>query len=203
MSSSTDTISFIQFQQPPLKSGEYALTLDQTITVPTEGCTVLDTELKATTADSTLTSKNTHSETYSITKYLYVASERFRLPPPVIHSQFPPPNNYGDHSNVLPHILLNRSTLPWERDANPTDAELPWLWLFVFDDQDIAAGHVVAPEQTTASSVITFLDPSSGKPLTSPANTSLPSLIAEPGEDLNAPVTVIKVAADWLKQNQI
>jgi hypothetical protein len=30
---------------------------------------------------------------------------------------FPPDGSLGEHSNVLPHIILNRSTLPWERPA--------------------------------------------------------------------------------------
>ena len=53
----------------------------------------------------------------------------FSLPPACIHSVFPPEGSLGDHSEVLPQIILNRSTLPWERSAKDGDGDTPWLAL--------------------------------------------------------------------------
>lgn len=54
-------------------------------------------------------------ENFEIFRTFSVAGERFDLKPKDIHAVFPPAGSLGEHSNVLPHIILNRSTLPWER----------------------------------------------------------------------------------------
>ena len=66
----------------------------------------------------------------------------------MVTSVFPPPGSVGDHSDVLPHIILNRSTLPWERLAIPiqkddSDKEekkkIPWLALLLFEKGELAS----------------------------------------------------------------
>src|SRR5262249_37216212 len=79
-------------------------------------------------------------DTLSVTapsRLFHVAGEQFNLPPSCIHSVFPPAGSLGDHSDVLPHVTLERSTLPWERPANATGADenTPWLTLLVFDGE--------------------------------------------------------------------
>jgi hypothetical protein len=68
------------------------------------------------------------TSTYSFT----VAAPRFALNPQDVVAVFPPPGSLGDHSNVLPHIQFQRSTLPWE--LAPGDGDGPWLALLVFYD---------------------------------------------------------------------
>lgn len=77
-----------------------------------------------------------------------VTSERFALKPSEIIGVFPPENSSGDHINVLPHVVLKRSTLPWEREIyklpkgakqpNPTEGSpidtAPWMFVIVLDD---------------------------------------------------------------------
>ncbi len=78
--------------------------------------------------------------TFEAHQTLTVAGERYALNPQDLVAVFPPPNSLGDHANVLPHVVLNRSTLPWERLATkdaPDDAEahkrpIPWMALLVF-----------------------------------------------------------------------
>ena len=77
-------------------------------------------------------------EYFSSEKTFQVAGERFQLKPQDIHGVFPPDHNLGEHSNVLPHIILNRSTLPWERKAEKGDENTPWLALLVFDQEEVA-----------------------------------------------------------------
>ena len=112
-------ISFLDFHQPTLKSDVYTIKVTQTIQVAGET-----------------------KGPWQVRKKIAVAGERFELPPQSIYARFPPAGNVGDHANVLPHITLNRSTLPWERYASKDDPELPWLWLFVFDEDDLASGRV-------------------------------------------------------------
>ncbi|MCB1906882.1 MAG: hypothetical protein KDH15_05885 [Rhodocyclaceae bacterium] len=72
-----------------------------------------------------------------------VAGERSGLPASCIHSVFPPKGSLGDHATTLPQIILERSTLPWERSADLPGADLntPWLALLVFDGEKKATVH--------------------------------------------------------------
>src|SRR5262249_38096410 len=71
------------------------------------------------------------SSSFSSTKRFVILGERFELKPEDVQAVFPPDGSLGDHSNVLPHIILDRSTMPWERAAGVADA--PWLALLLFD----------------------------------------------------------------------
>ncbi len=48
--------------------------------------------------------------------------ERFSLADDDVVAVFPPSGSLGDHADVLSHIILRRSTLPWERTAVRGDA---------------------------------------------------------------------------------
>jgi hypothetical protein len=67
-----------------------------------------------------------------------VAGPRYGLGPKDVLAVFPPEGNAGDHSNVLPHIILTRSTLPWERESHKMPpgerSAMPWMGLLIFDD---------------------------------------------------------------------
>lgn len=82
-----------------------------------------------------------------------VAGPRFDLDPGQIHARFPPPNSSGEYYNVLPHIIFERQTLPWERSIDPTQSlqsspdappPPPWLALLLFDDQDDAGAFTLS-----------------------------------------------------------
>lgn len=66
-----------------------------------------------------------------------VAGEQLILPAASIHSVFPPKGSLGHRVSVLPQIILERSTLPWERTADlpGADENTPWLALLVFDGE--------------------------------------------------------------------
>ncbi|WCT10479.1 hypothetical protein [Mucilaginibacter jinjuensis] len=70
---------------------------------------------------------------------IYVAGERFNIPPHLVYSAFPPKDNEGLYNAVLPHIELMRSTLPWERSASlSNDKErTPWLALLIVADDEL------------------------------------------------------------------
>jgi|ERR1700746_2591710 hypothetical protein len=68
------------------------------------------------------------------------AAPRFFLNPQDIFAVFPPPGSLGEHSNVLPHVQLKRSTLPWERQPFGWGKDVPWLALLVFHEDEIGTG---------------------------------------------------------------
>ena len=118
-------IEFIQYHQPALKDGDYKITLKQEVTGKKN-------ELNTSFTDS-----------FTIAKTFTVSGERFDLKPKDIHAVFPPAGSLGEHSNVLPHIILNRSTLPWERQADANNKNLPWLALLLFEEEEKPEPQVI------------------------------------------------------------
>lgn len=105
--SATATITFINHHEQPLTDGSYTLSLTHTLTY----------------LDETRTFKKNY-------KY-QVCGNRFILPPNEIHKVFPPANSKGDFDSVLPHIVLKRRTLPWERKSAESEG-FSWLALLIF-----------------------------------------------------------------------
>jgi len=78
------------------------------------------------------------------TQKLTVAAPRFQLPASDIQREFPPPNSQGQFANNLPHIVLTKRALPWERDIF-ADSATPWLALLLLDpaDADKTPGQIM------------------------------------------------------------
>jgi hypothetical protein len=104
---STTYIRFLANARPALLAGDYRITVTQSAPAfPTA----------ATTSPAALT------QSQDVT----IAAPRFALDPALIHSVYPPAGANGLYDNVLPHVVLTDSTLPWERVClNTTSA--PWL----------------------------------------------------------------------------
>ena len=142
-------IEFVEYHQPALADGDYTLSVTQEI------------EAKKQISD-----KQNFREVFPDAKLSFsVLGPRFSLDPQVIDSVFPPAGSLGDHSNVLPHVVLNRSTLPWERTAvsvKKDDPEklkeaakrLSWLVLLLFDEGELLP--VPAAPKTSEESAKTF-----------------------------------------------
>ncbi|HET6975853.1 MAG TPA: hypothetical protein VFI24_05995 [Pyrinomonadaceae bacterium] len=115
-------VKFQQFHQPTLADGDYTITVTQSVTI------------NRTEPNGNVVRKAIGP--FESAKHFTVAGERFELNPIDIESVFPPDGNLGDHSKVFPHIVLSRSTLPWERTVNGEQAAagVPWLALLLFDE---------------------------------------------------------------------
>jgi hypothetical protein len=74
-----------------------------------------------------------------------VDGARFALDPADIHAVFPPANSQGLYERTLPHIVLTRRALPWERTLQTGQPELPWMALLLFD-----AAEIIAPDLSGA-----------------------------------------------------
>jgi hypothetical protein len=154
-------LSFIDWHKPGLEPGDYRITVEQSVK-----------------ADGRIS-----SESFSVTRQFSVLGPRFNLDPQEVQNMFPPPGSLGEHSNVLPHIILKRSTLPWERQADPgSDREkvTPWLALLLFEEQEIDA-----PRTLTLRDLF-----SSQQPL----------LAREKGDHDDDQITVIDVPKSLLQQ---
>jgi hypothetical protein len=110
-------IQFIQNHQTALNAGEYNISIEQSISI-------------------TIDDKDKTSQKFTSNLTFVVQGNRFELNPQDIHSVFPPAGSSGDHSHVLPHIVLKRSTFPWEREALSKNQNVPWLALLVIYEEE-------------------------------------------------------------------
>lgn len=153
-------VEFLQYHQPPLKDGLYRLEVVQHIESNESGA------------------KKVPPAEFRAERKFLVAGERFTLQPADIQAVFPPEGSLGDHWNVLPHVVLTRSTLPWERVADDAREDVPWLALLLFQEDEKPTPAVVTLSQLLQPSV-------------TPAR--FPGLILEYGQKPNDKVTVIDV----------
>ena len=86
-----------------------------------------------------------------------VAGEQYAIDPQQVDSVFPPANANGDFTGILPNIILNRSTLPWEREIFLTDTGSkdpipqtgpppvkPWMALLLFTEDELVDASKLA-----------------------------------------------------------
>lgn len=178
-----EKVSFLSNHQPTLKSDDYTITVEQK-----RGNIPGDT-----------------NPTFTTSKTIFVGGERFTIPKDKVYSYFPPPASLGDHSSDLPHIMLTRSTLPWERFAQTDNLTLPWLFLFVFDDDDIKAGNVKVLSKTM-SEAVTFQTVTDGNPLKAQNPTSDQiNLKKETGDTALAgdKLNTVEIKSNWAQTNKI
>lgn len=132
MSASNLKVKFIEYNQPPLDSGNYQVTVEQTIKTKTSG--------------------KISEEKFSQILDFVVSGHRFSpLTINDIYAVFPPSGNLGEHSNALPHITLKRSSLPWERSVNKNDSDLPWVALILFRESEKPTPQTIKLKDLTAT----------------------------------------------------
>ena len=111
-----DEVVFGEYRLPALKSGTYRITATQQLA---DGGTPLGAPFTAQVE-------------------IAVTGLRFTLPPDRIHGRFPGAGSSGDFGRILPHIVLDSPTLPWQRepDRRRTRTGDPWMALLVLDHVD-------------------------------------------------------------------
>lgn len=73
-------------------------------------------------------------KTFKRSQNFTVAGSRFRLNMQDIHSVYPPIDGQGDFENILPQVILNNKTLPWERTS---DNKTPNLAILLFTPNEL------------------------------------------------------------------
>ena len=190
-------IEFVEYHLPDLADGDYTLTVKQKIKTKQQS------------------DKQKFSEEFpEATLQFSVLGPRFTLDPQVVTSVFPPPGSVGDHSNVMPHIILNRSTLPWERSAIPIEKDdsdkvkeekkkIPWLALLLFEEGELTPTPAPTPPSQGAPETPneTLKTLTLGELKNSKTGTiNWPGITEESGQDDSDRITVIDVPCGLLKQ---
>jgi hypothetical protein len=169
-------VELIQFDVPPLRDGTYTVAV-----IHTAGQGAPDGfEAKRTFA---------------------VSGERFSIDPSEIAGVFPPDLANGEYAGVLPHVLISRRTLPWERESVGGGA--PWLAVLLFDESEWARVTAyqsrqvadLVPEGQTIKPIGKQIPPGLGR---MPAGTvSYPGLTQlEVGEAPTDTVAILDIPAD-------
>lgn len=109
-----DELRLLEDHRPALEDGDFVAHVDHEVTFD---------------------GQPTHFKTENM---FSVFGNRFDLPPDAFTALFPPSGARGDFWRVFPHVVLSRSTLPWERSAcDDASGKLPpWLALLVFDEEE-------------------------------------------------------------------
>lgn len=127
---SDDLVQFVESHRPKLKAGDYSVSVDHSLSL----------------GDGAGAERTFSSDTLDFT----VRGDRLSLGEENFHALYPCPGSRGKYGHVLPHVILNRSTLPWERSplgGSQADSVSPsWLALLVFAEDEIEAqsAHIVA-----------------------------------------------------------
>ncbi len=104
-------IQFYDRYEPPLAAGDYTATVTQEVSYGGQA-------------------------TGAVTQAFHVVAPQVALEPGDLHAVYPPPNSAGTFEHTLPHIVLSRQTLPWDRPgvAPSATGRSPWVALLVFQD---------------------------------------------------------------------
>lgn len=136
-------IQFYDRYRPRIAPGVYTIQVSQGVNEPEDGS--LDKPGLPLSAP------------YVAEQQFTVLGPRFRLDPSDVYSVYPPSNALGDYSDSLPHIVLSKRTLPWERTLGentastspPADDSPPWIALLLFDDDEVLSGD--SPPSSSAN----------------------------------------------------
>src|SRR6185437_4781151 len=108
-------IEFFDKIVPPLLAGDYSIAISQ--------------DLKYASTKQNL----------QRTQNFSVQAPRFSLPASDVQSVFPADGSTGQYENVLPQIVFNKRTVPWEHLLEAGDKSgAPWMALLVLDGADIS-----------------------------------------------------------------
>ncbi|MFT4764313.1 MAG: hypothetical protein ACI9OH_001407 [Oleispira sp.] len=134
------TVSFYDAHRPILEEGTYTAEFIQQVSIGKEE--EVTTVAKGKQVEK-LESKNfVQEELLRKSLEFHVAGPRFNLSSSLVHSVFPPKGGKGDYRADLPKLVLNRSTLPWERSPGGADAatnSASWLFLLLIDESEVTS----------------------------------------------------------------
>jgi hypothetical protein len=117
--------------------------------------------------------------TFQDQRYFNIVGPRFSVPQGMVAGCFPPNNSHGAFDETLPHIVLSRRTLPWERKLYATDPlptpktspddppaldleRTPWVALLLFEEGEYTLYRNIPLEQAVPAAVFTRLGSPAG-----------------------------------------
>jgi hypothetical protein len=116
------------YYRPSLRAGVYEIAVSHDVVIP-----------------------NGAKKTLKSGKKFHVVGPRFSLEEGDVVGKYPP-QGHGDHSTILPHVILGDPHLPWARlgtTKNVTDDRnsVPWLALLVFTQAELEVGAEILGEK--------------------------------------------------------
>jgi len=114
-------VRFSSHCEPPLKAGPYKIKVKQRVTDPPKDGLPAPEIFKP----------------FAPPDFEFVVEgPRFALNPADIYSVYPPEGSTGNYEYSLPHVVLARRTIPWEREIDSTTPHRPWLALLLLSAAD-------------------------------------------------------------------
>lgn len=97
------------------------------------------------------------AECYVASQAFSVAGPRYALAPSDIFSVFPPEESLGNYDQFLPHVVLAKEDLPWERNVFDVTPQAPWMALLVFVADEVFDGQpaLLPPDGATPNRTMT------------------------------------------------
>ncbi|MEL6862764.1 MAG: hypothetical protein AAFP19_00025 [Bacteroidota bacterium] len=101
-------------------------------------------------------------QSYSKQQAMVVEGPRFSIAPSDVYSVHPPANSSGLYSNILPHIVMTKRTLPWERYSQANN-QLPWMTLLLVEDLEFVGASANSETNRVLNLTVgEVLDPGAG-----------------------------------------
>lgn len=131
-----DKMKFIDFVKPSLASGKHRINITQKVTV----------------AENTGAPK---TDIFTAEEEFYVCGNAYNLDLNDVFSIAPTENESGDFSKMLPFIVIENETFPWERSIASDIAKtpVPWVALIVLSSKENAVEAELTVSQLIDSAV--------------------------------------------------
>lgn len=176
-------VTFVEYDLPPLEAGGYEIALSQSVQI--EG-------------------KEVSPPVAGVSIRFAVSGERFSIDPAEIDSVFPQDLANGEFEKVLPHVIFNRRTLPWERSSVPGVENSPWLAVLLFNDDEVPnVQKLTAKDLVSNTELISVYDATGARTQTTTKGTLPDHTVSYPGfnhldygEAVDTPCTAIDIPAD-------
>lgn len=95
----------------------------------------------------------------------YVAGYNYTIPQNEILAMYPPMEHTGDFAGTFPHIQFRRSTLPWEFECRSEGTRIPYIFLVLLKDDELASRQFEILETNTNDLKDSLEDINEPKPL--------------------------------------
>lgn len=154
------TVQFFDGYYPELLAGSHTVSLRQKL------------ENFPQTSHSSVNPQHSPEETNAPsykapTQVFEVVALQFSIDPDGVDTFYPPKNGQSTYEQILPFIILNDATLPWERSltpgtppANEGGSTTPWMALLLLaEDEVILPSGSTSPVTTTTVEALLTSDP--------------------------------------------
>ena len=131
-----DQIRLFDSIQPPLSQGEFDITLEQTFPASVDGVT-------------------THMPKQTQTRRIEVGGSKWAIDSLNVHSRSPPKNEQNVRLDMLlPKIVFQSKTLPWERTVDSVHTTVPWMGLLLLRDDEFEDGYCEVIKDATSHEIL-------------------------------------------------